>query len=1067
MSRLKPLSIATLPSLLTVGLLAAGLLGIRPTHLQAERGGGPSPGSSPGSSPHGSVMPTPRPPAPPEWRQGIRYRIEARLDEEAEVLRARGEVRYRNESPDTLRDFYFHLYLNAFRPNSAWARYDLERGVRTFQDLGPEEHAFERVRGMTVNGQPARTSYPYAPDSTILRVHLPRPLPPGDALTLAYDWEARPSVVPRRQGRRGRHYDFAQWYPRVVAYDLEGWADHPLYRAGEFYGDFATYDVTFELRDDQVVGSTGVPLEGDPGWETAAAPGTGPIDYARDFYGSVGGPPCITGPSGETICGIAPHRDGPPRAQPLGLLESRAPAGWKQVRFYARDVHHFAWSTSPDYIYEHGQEGGTPIHVLYQPGDEESWGGGIAVERTAVALEWLRHVFGPYLYPQITNLHRIEGGGTEFPMVIMDGSASLGLIIHEAGHIYAMGMLANNEWREGWLDEGLTSFQTAWFNERRGAGRRAWLGSEMRVLSLDLQGISEPVVQPSEHYTDMGVYSTMIYTKGSLIFRMLRDMVGDEAFLEVLRTYFRRYAPGHVDQEAFQSVAEEVLRMDLDWFFGQWLHATGVVDYGVEDVETGEGEAGAFQTEVRIRRHGEMVMPVPVRLWGPEGRHGGQVVDTVLPGSGRILSHRISTPWRPEALTLDPEGTILDWNGLNDHWPRWGFRSPARDRRLDRPFRPQVSARDQLLCLLFPLVWYNDAGGAVLGLQRRGNYMGFMQRTLVRFGLPAFEVGDKGGEAETTDYGSFYFRQENPIVLHEPAFGLSMEGFVGEGRGFLSSTLRKDLSTRPFSGPRRAVRTFASVATVYDSTYLRPGRWEMVDHTTVEGGLGASGSVQTRETSIALDLSGAGGLTTRGHRYVRGSITATLDRDLPRDASLRLRAFAGAVTGDESGDGEDWGGDHVPLERRFFLAGGGPWETLGNPFFRSAGAPLAERGFVPGGGGVRGVDPSRWVDRVLSLNADLISGSVALGPLDLRGRAFGDVAYTPGLETVKREGDVISIQEHTLVMDSGVGFDVGWRRSPIRLRVDFPLVVNDPALALEKREETLGFRGVISVEGYY
>ena len=86
--------------------------------------------------------------------------------------------------------------------------------------------------------------------------------------------------------------------------------------------------------------------------------------------------------------------------------ERELPAGYKRVLWYALDVHHFAFSLNPDYRYEGGRAGtnGTLIHVLYRPGDEKEWGNGIAVQRTAVALAWLEHLFGPFAWPQITNL---------------------------------------------------------------------------------------------------------------------------------------------------------------------------------------------------------------------------------------------------------------------------------------------------------------------------------------------------------------------------------------------------------------------------------------------------------------------------------------------------------------------------------------------------------------------------------------------------------------------------------------------------------------------------------------
>src|SRR3977135_3139105 len=100
------------------------------------------------------------------------------------------------------------------------------------------------------------------------------------------DWQARPSTLPRRQGRQGRRFDFAQWYPKVVVYDRYGWEDHPLYPGGEFYGEFATYDVVLDLAQDQVIGATGVPVEGDPGWEKAKADWNLRVDYQRDWYRS-------------------------------------------------------------------------------------------------------------------------------------------------------------------------------------------------------------------------------------------------------------------------------------------------------------------------------------------------------------------------------------------------------------------------------------------------------------------------------------------------------------------------------------------------------------------------------------------------------------------------------------------------------------------------------------------------------------------------------------------------------------------------------------------------------------
>src|SRR5918997_57680 len=220
------------------------------------------------------------------WQQRVAYRIVATLDEDRQRLRARGELTYVNNSPDTLREMYVHQYLNAFRPASAWSRADAREGRVRFQNLRDPDYAYERFTAApTVNGVPVRVEYPGAPDSTVARFALPRPLMPRDSVRVTFEWDARPSTLPRRQGRRGRHWDFAQWFPKVAVYDRGGWQHNPLRPAGEFYGEFGRYDVTMIVRDDQVIGSTGVPVSGDPGWQDALR--SGQVRAMADAYGSV------------------------------------------------------------------------------------------------------------------------------------------------------------------------------------------------------------------------------------------------------------------------------------------------------------------------------------------------------------------------------------------------------------------------------------------------------------------------------------------------------------------------------------------------------------------------------------------------------------------------------------------------------------------------------------------------------------------------------------------------------------------------------------------------------------
>jgi len=573
-------------------------------------GGGPQPGQE-------------------RWQQEVHYTIEASLDEEAQHLDAAATLVYRNHSPDALDEIYLHLYLNAFRPNSRWAQVE-ERERFDFQSLEDPDYGYERLGVMRMGDAELTAEYPFAPDSTVVRFALPRAIPSGGEATFTFDWEARPSTLCRRQCREGRSWDFAQWYPRVAVYDQFGWQGHPLYPQGEFYGEYGVFDVTLELAEDQVVGATGAVLEGDPGW---APEETSPLQEVRlmsDWYAEPRAP-------------VSP-----------GLFEGEADAGRKRVRFYGEDVHHFAWSTSPDYRYEAGRHGDVAVHVLFRPGDVD-WDLGAVVNRSIRSLEWLESVFGPYPYPQITNLHRLEGGGTEFPMLVMDGGPGQGLITHEFAHQYAMGIFGSNEWKDAYLDEGMASFLTNWFMEEVG-GSDPWPGTVTRVGQIEAEGIPVPIATPSEDMPGFGVYGLLAYTKPSIVYRMLRELVGTDAMRDGLGLYYDRHAFTHVVEDDLRRALEDASGMDLEWFFQQWFHTTATLDYAVSDART-RRTADGWITTATLTRSGSAWMPVTVQV-------GDERV--TLEGRERSQTVEVTTDARPAHVMVDPDVVILETDRSNN-----------------------------------------------------------------------------------------------------------------------------------------------------------------------------------------------------------------------------------------------------------------------------------------------------------------------------------------------------------------------------------------------------------------
>jgi len=596
------------------------------------------------------------------WQQRASYDITARLDEKRQTLVATGTMRYTNNSPDILTELFLHQYLNAFRPYSKWSDADEREGRNRFQLLEEPANGFERFTARPmVDGVPVTVDYPGAPDSTIAHFALPKPLRPGQTITVSFAWEARPSTTVRRQGRRGRHYDFAQWYPKVAVYDRGGWQQNALVPAGELYGEFGDFRVALVLDDDQIVGATGVPVAGDPGWERAKRGGTMAL-LQRSAYGSSG------------ASGLVPI----------------PPAGMRTVVFEAKNVHHFAWTTDPDYRYEGGAYvraqprpqteyriwDTVAVHVLYRASDDTTWGGGRVVQRTIDALKWLEELYGPYAYPQISAAHRLDGGGTEFPMMMHNGSPAFALILHEAGHIFTYGILANNEWRSGWMDEGLTSYQTSWRLGQTPQERAAtalstdprWLAPALSAADMARRqkviADAEPLSTNAELFRSFNNYNAMVYGRAEQMYGALRDVLGDVYFRRLWRDYYSQWSLKHVDRLAMQKSAESVWGSPLGWFFEQWLDTAGEVQYALREVTVSQKKPNEWVTTARLVRIGAYRHPMPVGVRTPTGWTFAR--GEALKDDQRIT---ITTPDKPDLVRLDPMALTDDVRASGQQWP--------------------------------------------------------------------------------------------------------------------------------------------------------------------------------------------------------------------------------------------------------------------------------------------------------------------------------------------------------------------------------------------------------------
>ncbi len=536
------------------------------------------------------------------WQQHIDYKINAALNVQTNIVKGTENIVYTNNSPDTLRKIYFHMYWNAFQPNSVMDLRSRELGKTTFtsrrgtqmqdwdprvrdriQQLKPEEIGYQRISQIAIAGKAQQL----IDHETILEVVLTQAILPKSSVSLSLNFEAQVPKQIRRSGRdnaEGVRFSMSQWYPKMVEYDYQGWNTNP-YIAREFYGVWGNYDVNLTLDKNYMVAATGV-LQNP----TAAADASG--NKTWNFKGS--------------------------------------------------NIHDFVWAAD-DHFKHLSKEvrKGLTLHVYYKEKDaqaDSAWANVLwAAEKV---LPYMEKKFGAYPYPQYSFIQGGDGG-MEYAMATLLKGPSLGTAFHEWMHSWYQHILGTNESLFPWMDEGFTSFGeeaiSYWYEENHATNSpylsdkaKAQLkaaheaaktqlplvqsGNYAGYYGLVKSGFEEPMSTHSDHYNTNMAYSSAAYSKGATFLGVLGYIISDSLRDKTLLNYYNIWKFKHPNANDFTRVAEKTSGIQLQWFKEYWVNSTKTVDYGLNDIQA--GEKGAI---LSIQRVGKMPMPIEVYITYKDG----------------------------------------------------------------------------------------------------------------------------------------------------------------------------------------------------------------------------------------------------------------------------------------------------------------------------------------------------------------------------------------------------------------------------------------------------------------
>lgn len=570
------------------------------------------------------------------WQQHANYKMDVVMDVKNYQYKGTQELVYTNNSADTLKRVFYHLFNNAFQPGSEMdARLQSikdpdKRMVDTLKihgktivesrikNLKPNEIGYLKISNFKQDGRIAQTKVA----GTILEVTLAKPILPHSKTTFTLDFDGQVPAQIRRSGRNnaeGVEFSMAQWYPKIAEFDFEGWHADP-YISREFHGVWGDFDVKITIDKDYTLGGTGY-------LQNKNEMGHGYQD------------------AGITVVY-------PKKTKTLT---------W---HFVAPMVHDFTWAADKNYIHDIVKgPNNVDLHFLYKnnPKIIDNWK---ALQPKMVAvLDFYNKIVGNYPYKQYSFIQGGDGGMEYAMCTLMLGDKKfeeiLGTAAHELGHSWFQHILASNESKHPWMDEGFTSYiEDLALNEIAVKKKENPFEITYKVYNkLVESGKEQPLSTHGDRYEENKSYSIASYYKGCIFLSQLEYVIGKDNVLKTLKRYFEEFKFKHPTPNDIKRTAERVSGANLDWYLTDWTQTTNTIDYGIAAVKENNGT-----TNVSLERIGRMPMPMDILIEYADGSKESFYIPL------RMMSFEKENPNPAIKRTV-----LSDWTWAN---PNYGFSIP-------------------------------------------------------------------------------------------------------------------------------------------------------------------------------------------------------------------------------------------------------------------------------------------------------------------------------------------------------------------------------------------------------